>query len=73
LKVKGAAKLLAEQLEIDPEVAESIVKGGLLTLEAVATQADGNDLADMLNVAPEEGAALHQKAEEKFRALGAIR
>ena len=73
LKVKGAAKLLAEQLEIDPEVAESIVKGGLLTLEAVATQADGNDLADMLNVAPEEGAALHQKAEEKFRALGANR
>ena len=73
LKVKGAAKLLAEQLEIDPEVAESIVKGGLLTLEAVATQADGNDLAEMLNVAPEEGAALHQKAEEKFRALGANR
>ena len=65
LKVKSAAKLLSEQLEIDPEVAESIVKGGLLTLEAVATQADGNDLADMLNVPPEEGAALHQKAEEK--------
>ena len=73
LKVKTAAKLLAQQLEIDPEVAESIVKGGLLTLEAVATQADGNDLADMLNVAPEEGAALHQKAEEKFHALGANR
>ena len=73
MKVKSAAKLLAEQLEIDPEVAESIVKGGLLTLEALATQADGNDLADMLNVAPEEGAALHQKAEEKFRALGANR
>ena len=73
LKVKGAVKLLADQLGIDPEVAESIVKGGLLTLEALVTQADGNDLAAMLSISPEEGAAFHKQAEEKYQALSAER
>lgn len=66
MKVNTAVNVLAKQLEIDPELASSIVKGGLLTLEDVATKADGNDLAEMLGCSPEEGAVLHQKALDKF-------
>ena len=49
LKVKGAVAALSKQLEIDPELAQTLVEGGLPTLEAVAMQADGNDLADLLH------------------------
>lgn len=68
-KVNVAVNLLASQLEIDPELAQSIVKGGLLTLEDVATRADGTDLTEMLGSSPEEGEALHQKALDKYSEL----
>jgi transcription termination/antitermination protein NusA len=68
LKVKTAVAALTKQLEIDPEIAQTLVEGGLPTLEAVALQADGNDLADLLHTSREEGEALHQKALDKFSA-----
>jgi N utilization substance protein A len=68
LKVKVAVTALAKQLEIDPELAQTLVEGGLPTLYSVAMEADGNDLADLLHTSPEEGAALHQKALDKFSA-----
>jgi N utilization substance protein A len=68
LKVKEAATSLSKQLELDLELAETLVRGGFPTLEAVALQASGSDLADLLHTDAEEGAALHQKALDKFSA-----
>jgi transcription termination/antitermination protein NusA len=72
-KVKSAATLLASQLEIDPEIALTLVQGGMQSLEMIATGTDASDLADMLQISAEEGEALHQKAVEKFGALSAAR
>ncbi len=70
-KVKVAAATLAKQLEIDPDLALTLVRAGLHSLEAVATQVDGEELAEMLHMTPEEGTALHQKATDKFSASSA--
>jgi N utilization substance protein A len=66
-KVKAAVVVLAKQLELDPELAETLVRGGFGSLEAVA-QADPSDLADILHSTHDEGAVLQAKAQKKFSA-----
>lgn len=71
LKVKGAVNILARQLDLDPEIAASLVQGGLANLQAVAQEADATDLAEMLGMSQDEAQALHDKAVEKFSASSA--
>jgi hypothetical protein len=67
-RVTAAGDLLAKQLQIDPEIALNLVKGGLNTLETIANGADASDISEMLGISMEEAEALQLKAVAKLGA-----
>jgi N utilization substance protein A len=65
-RVTGAAGVLAKQVDIDPEIALQLVRGGVTNLEGLATGVDATDIEDILGVSKDEAEALLKKAQEKF-------
>ncbi|MBP7948771.1 MAG: transcription termination/antitermination protein NusA [Verrucomicrobiales bacterium] len=65
-RVNAAADVLAKQLEIDPEIALHLVRGGMNSLELLATGADATDVAEILGSGSEEAEAIIRKARTKF-------
>lgn len=67
-RVSEAADVLVEHLEISEEMANILVTSGMVNLETIATEADPEEIADILNITQEEAATLHQRAKDKFGA-----
>jgi N utilization substance protein A len=67
-RVTEAAKVLVAQIEISEEMANVLVTSGMVNLETIATEADPEEIADILEISPEEAAAIHQRAKDKFEA-----
>ena len=67
-RVSEAANVLVAQIEISEEMANVLVTSGMVNLETIATEADPEEIADILEISPEEAAALHQRAKDKFEA-----
>jgi len=67
-RVTEAANAMAEQVGIDPEMALTLVRGGIINLEALATQVDAEDVADILGIEQEEAQGIVSKATETFAA-----
>ena len=60
-RVHNAVADLATRLGIETEMAENLVRNGLISSEVVAT-ADASDIAEILGVSPEQAAAILAKA-----------
>lgn len=60
-QVTKAADAIAEEAGIENEVAEALVRGGLNSLEVIATGVDAIDIAGILDVEEEEGAKILAK------------
>ena len=60
-QVTKAADAIAEEAGIDQEVAVSLVRGGLNSLELIATGVDAIDIAGILDVEESEGAEILAK------------
>ncbi len=67
-RVSEAAHVLMEHLEISEDMANVLVTSGMVNLETIATEADPEEIADILEISQEEAAALHQRAKDKFEA-----
>jgi N utilization substance protein A len=67
-RVSEAAHVLMEQIEISEDMANVLVTSGMVNLETIATEADPEEIADILEISQEEAAALHQRAKDKFEA-----
>ncbi len=65
-RVTDAAKGLASEVGIEMEVALGLVRGGITSLEMLANDVDAVDVAEILEVSEEEGAAILAKAESAF-------
>lgn len=61
-RVHGAASDLAAQLGIDNDTAENLVRNGLVSLEVIAAT-DAVDIAEVLEITPEEAAAIVERAK----------
>ncbi|MEM9280624.1 MAG: transcription termination factor NusA [Verrucomicrobiota bacterium] len=62
-QVAQAASAIADESEIDMETAESLVRGGLTSLEMLASDVDEVDIAGVLDVSVEEGKIVLEKAK----------
>ena len=60
-RVHNAVADLATRLGIEPEMAENLVRNGLISSEVVAT-AEASDIADILGISPEQATAILAKA-----------
>ena len=67
-RVTEAADALVTALEITPEMANVFVTSGMVNLETIATEADPEEIADILEVSAEEAAAIHKRAKDQFEA-----
>ncbi len=67
-RVTEAASHLVGSLEISEEMANVLVTSGLVNLEMIATEADPEVIADILEISAEEAAEMHQKAKDKYEA-----
>ncbi len=61
-RVHGAANDLATKLEIEPELAEALVRAGLISIEVIR-ETDPADLVDSLDIDEKEAAAIIAKAK----------
>ncbi len=71
-RVSEAANTLVEQLGITEDMANVLVTSGMVNLETIATEADPEDIGDLLEISEEEAVALHQRAKDKFEAEPSI-
>lgn len=65
-RVTDAADTLAGEVGIEQEIAMGLVRGGITSLEMLANDVDAVDIAEILEVSEEEGAAILAKAESAF-------
>ena len=65
-RVEAAAATLAEPLGLDLEKALELVRGGINSLEILATSVDAEDIAGIIDVPEEEAAAILAKAKEGY-------
>ncbi|MAS92599.1 MAG: transcription termination/antitermination protein NusA [Verrucomicrobiales bacterium] len=61
-QVAEAASKIAEEANIEMEIAENLVRGGVTSIEMLAEDLDEVDVADILEVSVEEGKEIQQKA-----------
>lgn len=66
-RMHSAVSEMAAQLEIEPELAENMVRSGFNSLEVIA-HCGPDDLVDALGVSAEEAATIIQKANQKAQA-----
>ncbi|MBL9152307.1 MAG: transcription termination/antitermination protein NusA [Verrucomicrobiales bacterium] len=65
-RVADAAKTLMGSLGIDQEAAMGLVRGGISSLEMLANDIEGVDVAEILDISEDEGAAIVAKARAAF-------
>jgi hypothetical protein len=66
-RVAASGQILGRQLEIDPEIALQLIKGGLNSLEAIAEQADATDIMDILSISQKEAEDLQAVAAARLK------
>lgn len=66
-RVYNAVADLASRLDIEPEMAENLVRNGLLSAEVIAT-AEASDIAEILDISAEQAAAILAKASAPHQA-----
>jgi N utilization substance protein A len=66
-RVYNAVADLASRLDIEPEMAENLVRNGLLSAEVIAT-AEASDIAEILDISAELAAAILAKASTPHQA-----
>ncbi|NOY00599.1 MAG: transcription termination/antitermination protein NusA [Verrucomicrobia bacterium] len=65
-RVVAAAEALAEPLGLELEKALELVRGGINSLEILATSVDADDIAGIIDVPTEEAATILEKAKEGY-------
>lgn len=65
-RVADAAKTLAGKIGIEKEQAMGLVRGGINSLEMLASDVEAVDVAEILDISEEEGAAILAKAQAAF-------
>jgi hypothetical protein len=63
-QVTQAASVISETAGIEMETAETLVRGGLNSLEMLAGGVDEVDIADILEISVEEGREILKKAQD---------
>lgn len=63
-RVVGAAKAMAERLEIEEALATGLVRGGILSIEGLL-EAEPQDLADILGIELDKASAIHARARDE--------
>jgi cell division ATPase FtsA len=63
-QVAGAAAAIAEGAGIETEIAEGLVRGGLNSIEMIASGVDEVDIADVLEIDIEEAKAILKKVTD---------
>lgn len=66
-RVEAAAGALAEPLGLDDGQALKLVRGGITSLEMLATSVDAEDIADIVGVSQEEAVLILEKAKEGYQ------
>lgn len=66
-RVYNAVADLASRLDIEPEMAENLVRNGLLSAEVIST-AEASDIAEILDISAEQAAAILAKASAPHQA-----
>jgi N utilization substance protein A len=66
-RVEAAAGALAAPLGLDDEQALKLVRGGITSLEMLATSVDAEDIADIVGVSEDEAALILEKAKEGYQ------
>ena len=66
-RVEAAAATLAEPLGLELEKALELVRGGITSLEMLATSVDAEDIAGIIDIPEEEAAAVLEKAREGYQ------
>lgn len=61
-QVAGAASIIAEGAGIDSEIAQTLVRNGLMSLEMIANDVDEVDVADVLGISVEEAREIRNRA-----------
>jgi len=68
-RVEAAAGALAEPLGLDERQALKLVRGGITSLEMLATSVDAEDIAEIVGVSQEEAVLILTKAKEGYQGL----
>lgn len=66
-RVEAAAGALAAPLGLDDEHALKLVRGGITSLEMLATSVDAEDIADIVGISEEEAALVLEKAKKGYQ------
>jgi transcription termination/antitermination protein NusA len=70
-KKVNAANAFADALKVTPEIAAKLVEAGMNSIEVIATGSEPQDIADVLGVNLEAGAAIHTAAKQEYEKTAA--